>query len=92
MRPIVLGPTPSKPIRCEHCARVRFDAAGGWQDHPGTLPREVMGTCVTCGAWMERQRRIQYARECRRTAARAAKGYGGPAEGEDVFRGFRGGE
>jgi hypothetical protein len=86
MRPIVLDPTPSKPIRCEHCARVRFDAAGGWQDHPGTLPREVMGMCVTCGKWMERQREIQYARECRRTAARAAKGYG-PGTG-DPFRGF----
>jgi hypothetical protein len=89
MRPIVLNPTPSRPVRCEHCARVRFDAEG-WQDHPGKLPREVVGMCVTCGAWAQRQREIKWAREGRQLLARRAKGYGGPAEGEDVFRGFRG--
>jgi hypothetical protein len=78
------------PLRCATCARVRFDPGGDWQPHPGLLPREVEGICKTCGDWAHRQREIQYARECRRTAARAAKGYGGPAEGEDVFRGMRG--
>ena len=77
------------PVRCERCARVRFDPDLAWEDHPGTVPGEVAGTCATCGAWIKKQREIQYARECRRTAARAAKGYGGPAEGEDVWRGFR---
>jgi hypothetical protein len=76
------------PVRCERCARVRFDP-DTWEDHPGTVPGEVAGTCRTCGDLLKAERAKQYARECRRTAARAAKGYGGPAEGEDVFGGFR---
>jgi hypothetical protein len=77
------------PVRCERCARVRFDPDTAWEDHPGTVPGEVAGTCRTCGDLLKAERAKQYARECRRTAARAAKGYGGPAEGEDVFGGFR---
>jgi hypothetical protein len=65
---------------------VRFDPGDSWQDHPGKLPREIEGICKTCGDWAEKQRAKQYARECGRTAARAAKGYG-PGTG-DPFRGF----
>ena len=74
------------PVRCERCARVRFDPGGDWRDHPGKLPREVEGQCRTCGDLAAQERERQYARECRRTAARAAKGYG-PGTG-DPFRGF----
>ena len=77
------------PVRCERCARVRFDPDTAWEDHPGTVPGEVAGTCRTCGDLLKVERAKQYARECRRTAARAAKGYGGQAEGEDIWRGFK---
>jgi hypothetical protein len=65
---------------------VRFDPDQSWEDHPGTVPGEVAGTCRTCGDLAAQERERQYARECRRTAARAAKGYG-PGTG-DPFAGF----
>jgi len=45
--------------------------------------------CALCGALEAKANATRWARECRRTAARAAKGYGGPAEGEDIWRGFK---
>jgi hypothetical protein len=76
-------------VRCATCARVRYEPGEPWQDHPGRLPREVEVQCEVCAAWAKRQREIQRARMDRKLLRDRAKGYGGPAEGEDVFRGFR---
>ena len=79
-------------VRCERCARVRFDPDSMWEDHPGLVPGEVMGTCKTCGDLAKQEQERQYARDCRRTAARAAKGYGPAPEGVDIWKGFEKGE
>ena len=83
---ITLGATPSRPVRCATCARVRFDPSEQWADHPGLLPREVAGMCKTCGDWAKRQREIQRARQDRKLLRDRAKGYG-PGTG-DPFAGF----
>lgn len=76
----------------------------GWRNSMGSLfpcaapvlqPGEPGGRlihdaqCRFCGALQRKGDEERYARECRRTAARAAKGYGAPAEGVDVFDGFK---
>lgn len=68
-------------IRCDRV--IRPGEPGG---------REVVGTCVTCGGLQKRAWAQKAARGAARVRRNAARGYGGPAEGEDVFRGFREGE
>lgn len=73
-------------VQCEGCGRVHVD--GEWQHRPEIQPTRV-GICATCLAWKQKQAKARYYREARGVERRAAKGYGGPAEGEDVFRNFR---
>jgi hypothetical protein len=82
---VTTAPAWEIPVRCERCGRVR--TGGAWQDHPGLLPREVLGACATCD--VERRARAHrdgYAVAEARTAERA-RGLE-PREG-DAFAGFR---
>jgi len=45
--------------------------------------------CALCGALNARATEVCQVRTARRTARRAAKGYGPAPEGVDVFKGFR---
>lgn len=74
------------PVRCERCARVRFDPDTAWEDHPGTVPGERPGTCRTCGDLLKQERERERMREDRRLLRDRAKGYG-PGTG-DPFAGF----
>ena len=80
------------PARCIRCHRVRFHTPGPgvWTDHPAKLNGEVEVICATCGELRRQLQAQKYGRECRRTARRAAKGYGPAKAGEDVFQGFKG--
>lgn len=64
-------------IACHHPTMQQGDEGGrieaGWQ-------------CSLCGAFERQANETRWQRECRRTAARAAKGYG-PGTG-DPFAGF----
>jgi hypothetical protein len=75
------------PIRCVRCHRVRYGPCE-WRDHPAKLKGEVEVICATCNELQRRLAAQKYGRECRRTAQRAAKGYG-PGTG-DPFAGMRG--
>ena len=57
------------PIRCAHCARVKYlppDYSSDWQDHPGKVAGEVDVECPTCAAEMRKRSREAYWREARR--------------------------
>ncbi len=82
------------PVRCERCARVRYEAGGDWEDHPGTVPGERPGFCATCEATREGQREAAYWRAVRRTVRRQ-QGREPWAEGTtpaDVWEGLREGD
>jgi hypothetical protein len=68
---------------------VRFDPDTAWEDHPGTVPGEVAGTCRTCADLVKAERERERVREDKRLLRDRARGYGPPAEGEDIWRGFK---
>ena len=49
-----------------------------------------MGICALCLEFGKSAAERKWQREGRELLRDRAKGYGGPVEGEDVFRGFRG--
>lgn len=77
---------------------------GGWKSSTGVPIRCVSpviqqgeeggevryGLCALCLAHGKRASEAKWRREGRKLLRDRAKGYGGPVEGEDVFRGFRG--
>ena len=71
---------------CETCGRVRVDGAWVYLER---VVADVVGECVGC---LQRRKRAEVRRqreESEQLLANRARGYGGPAEGEDVFRGMR---
>lgn len=79
-------------VQCETCPRVRVGTRWLVVDGAQVVGYAVVGTCPTCLAWRKRVSEAKYRREGRELLQRRAKGYGGPAPGEDIWRGFREGE
>ncbi len=89
--------------RCYECMRPRARVlCRGWsssmrvpmscarpviqQGEPGG--EVVLGQCRVCAEQERQAQALRLAREERQVRRNAARGYGGPAPGEDIFRGF----
>jgi len=71
---------------CRICHRCKID--GDW-GHLGGVEADHVRICPTCLGWQTRVQQAKARQQDRKLLRDRERGYGGPAEGEDVFRGMR---
>lgn len=79
----------SKLVQCRFCGRVRLHEE--WV-RDSSVKVDVIGFCALCGRLDKDKAERAWKREGRELLRRRERGYGPPAEGEDVFAGFKGDE